>query len=51
MRAHFHNFEVHLNFLVLDEQIVNRPPYMSVSEWLAFWKELEKKNQEALDDG
>lgn len=41
--------DVHLNFIVIENDIVNRPPYISVGEWLDLWKHFEAV-QEELED-
>lgn len=37
--------EVHLNFVVIGDDIVNRPPYLGVAQWLDLWEDFKRTNE------
>lgn len=52
----FIRFDIDYDKITLDDQIINRPPYLSASQWLSFWsysssEEMQAKIDQAYKDG
>lgn len=45
MSGRLAKLEVHLNFVVIEDDIVNRPPYLSVGQWLDLWEAFKEVNE------
>lgn len=48
----FRRFDVTLNKVLIDDDVIERPSYISVGEWQNFWeKALEASDGEGWDEG
>jgi len=46
MSGRLHKVEVNQNFVVIEDDIVNRPPYLGVREWLELWEDFKAMNED-----